>query len=82
MAELRIHAGLAMAAGAIFMPVCTACVGLRLYARRLHGLSPGADDWTSVAALVSSHGVRKFERGNSILCIGFCCGHGHHHHHR
>ncbi|MCJ1456795.1 hypothetical protein MMC28_007160 [Mycoblastus sanguinarius] len=52
MADLQIHANLAIAAGAVFIPVCTGCVGLRLYARRLHGVSLGADDWTVIAGLV------------------------------
>ena len=53
MADLQIHANLAIAAGAVFIPVCTGCVGLRIYARRLHGVQLGADDWTVIAALVS-----------------------------
>ena len=53
MADLQIHANLAIAAGAVFIPVCTCCVGLRVYARRLNGVRLGADDWTVIAALVS-----------------------------
>ena len=53
MADLQIHASLVIAAGAVFIPVCTCCVGLRVYARRLHGVQLGADDWTVIAALVS-----------------------------
>ena len=53
MADLQIHANLAIAAGAVFIPVCTVCVGLRVYVRRLHGVHLGADDWTVIAALVS-----------------------------
>ncbi|CAD6448222.1 233e18dd-bbc7-4aaf-9392-5be7a1c50f53 [Sclerotinia trifoliorum] len=35
MADLQIHANLAIAAAAVFIPVCTATVGLRIYARNL-----------------------------------------------
>ena len=52
MADLQIHANLAIAAGAVFIPVCTCCVGLRVFSRRLHGVGLGADDWTVIAALV------------------------------
>lgn len=52
MADLQIHANLAIAAGAVFIPVCTCCVGFRVYARRLHEVQLGADDWTVIAALV------------------------------
>lgn len=54
MADLQIHANLAIAAGAVFIPVCTACVGLRVYARRLRGVNLGADDWTVIVAMVSN----------------------------
>lgn len=54
MADLHIHANLAIATGAVFIPVCSCCVGLRVYARRLHRVSLGADDWTVMIALVSN----------------------------
>ena len=53
MAELLIRTNSAIAAGAVFIPVCTGCVALRIYVRRLHGVNLGADDWTVIAALVS-----------------------------
>ena len=53
MADTMIHANLALAAGVVFIPVCTVTVGLRVYARRLQGAGLGADDWTVIAALVS-----------------------------
>lgn len=52
MAELQIHANLATACGAVFIPVCSICVALRVYARRLHGVKLGGDDWTVISALV------------------------------
>ena len=55
MADLHIHANLAIAAGAVFIPVCTCCVGLRVYARRMHGVNLGADDWTVIIALVGNN---------------------------
>ena len=51
--DLRIHAKLAVAAGATFIPVCTIFVALRVYSRRLVKASLGADDWSIIAALVS-----------------------------
>ena len=53
MAELRIHANLAIAAGITFIPVCSISVALRVFARRLKGVPLGADDWLIIAALVS-----------------------------
>lgn len=54
MAELQIHANLAIAAAAVFIPVCSATVGLRIYARHLKKVGLGADDYMIMAALVSS----------------------------
>jgi len=53
MADLQIHANLAIAAGATFIPVCSLSVGLRFYARRLKGVGFEADDWLILGALVS-----------------------------
>ncbi|KAK6614270.1 hypothetical protein H4I96_00591 [Botrytis cinerea] len=52
MADLQIHANLAIAAAAVFIPVCTATVALRVYARHLKKVGLGADDYLIVAALV------------------------------
>ena len=57
MAEWRIHAGETIAAGAVFIPVCTVMVGLRLWTRRTRNLKLGADDWLCVAALVWHHNL-------------------------
>ncbi|CCD45564.1 hypothetical protein BofuT4_P045820.1 [Botrytis cinerea T4] len=51
MADLQIHANLAIAAAAVFIPVCTATVALRVYARHLKKVGLGADDYLIVAAL-------------------------------
>ncbi|KAJ8070211.1 hypothetical protein OCU04_000597 [Sclerotinia nivalis] len=52
MADLQIHANLAIAAAAVFIPVCSATVGLRIYARHLKKVGLGADDYLIMAALV------------------------------
>jgi hypothetical protein len=49
----NIHAGLTIAAGAVFIPVCSISVALRFYARKLTGVGFGIDDWLIVVALVS-----------------------------
>lgn len=53
MAELQIHANLAIAAGVTFIPVCSVSVALRVYARRMKNMPLGVDDWLIIAALVS-----------------------------
>lgn len=50
--DVQIHAPLVIAAGAVFIPVCSISVALRIYARRLRGLKLGPDDWTIIMALV------------------------------
>ncbi|KAA8576823.1 hypothetical protein EYC84_006871 [Monilinia fructicola] len=52
MADLQIHANLTIAAAAVFIPVCSATVGLRVYARHLKKVGLGADDYLIMAALV------------------------------
>ncbi|KAB8302374.1 hypothetical protein EYC80_005800 [Monilinia laxa] len=52
MADLQIHAKLTIAAAAVFIPVCSATVGLRVYARHLKKVGLGADDYLIMAALV------------------------------
>ncbi|APA06872.1 predicted protein [Sclerotinia sclerotiorum 1980 UF-70] len=52
MADLQIHANLAIAAAAVFIPVCSATVGLRIYARYLKKVGLGADDYLIMGALV------------------------------
>ncbi|ESZ99267.1 hypothetical protein SBOR_0308 [Sclerotinia borealis F-4128] len=52
MADLQIHANLAIAAAAVFIPVCFATVGLRIYARHLKKVGLGADDYLIMGALV------------------------------
>lgn len=52
MADLQIHANLAIAAAAVFIPVCSATVALRVYARHLKKVGLGADDYLIMAALV------------------------------
>ncbi|KAI9692056.1 MAG: hypothetical protein M1820_009559 [Bogoriella megaspora] len=52
MADVEIHKNLAISAGAVFIPVCAGCVGLRLYARRLQNVRLGADDYTIMGALL------------------------------
>ncbi|TGO08350.1 hypothetical protein BTUL_0213g00070 [Botrytis tulipae] len=52
MADLQIHANLAIAAPAILIPICTATVALRVYARHVKKVGLGADDYLIMAALV------------------------------
>ncbi|QSZ30119.1 hypothetical protein DSL72_004639 [Monilinia vaccinii-corymbosi] len=52
MADLQIHANLAIAAAAVFIPVCSATVVLRVYTRHLKKVGLGADDYLIMAALV------------------------------
>ena len=51
--DLRVHAPVVIAEGAILIPVCTMMVFLRFYARRVSGSSFGMDDLAIAAALVS-----------------------------
>lgn len=51
--DLRVHAPLVIAEGAILIPVCSVMVFLRFYARRVSGSSLGLDDLAIAAALVS-----------------------------
>ena len=76
MADLQIHAPLAIAAGAVFIPVCTTCVGLRVYARRLHGVSLGGDDWTIIAATVRLQKVERPKARHTDLAQVFVIGMG------
>ena len=57
--DIRIHAPLVIAEGAILIPVCSVMVFLRFYARRITGSSLGLDDFAIAAALVSlcCHGI-------------------------
>ncbi|TGO44540.1 hypothetical protein BCON_0501g00010 [Botryotinia convoluta] len=52
MADLQIHANLAIAAPAVLIPICTATVALRVYARHLKKVGLGADDYLIMGALV------------------------------
>ncbi|KAF7906310.1 hypothetical protein EAF00_000589 [Botryotinia globosa] len=52
MADLQIHANLAIAAPAILIPICTATVALRVYARHIKKVGLGADDYLIMAALI------------------------------
>lgn len=51
--DLKVHAPLVIAEGAILIFVCTIMVLLRFYARRISGSSLGLDDCTIALALVS-----------------------------
>lgn len=82
MAELQIHANLATAVGAVFIPVCSACVALRLYARRLHGVNLGADDWTIISALVRCFRAPTTKACYLISALGLCDRDGYYHYHR
>ncbi|CAG8956466.1 hypothetical protein HYFRA_00003851 [Hymenoscyphus fraxineus] len=57
MASLQIHADLAIASGAVFIPVCTTSVALRFYARKMKGVGFGADDWLIAGALIFMAGL-------------------------
>ncbi|TGO89903.1 hypothetical protein BPOR_0088g00130 [Botrytis porri] len=52
MADLQIHANLAIAAPAILIPICTATVALRVYARHIKKVGLGADDYLIMGALI------------------------------
>ena len=51
--DIRVHAPLVYAEGAILMFVCSLMVFLRFYARRISGSSYGLDDLAIIGALVS-----------------------------
>jgi len=51
--DLRVHAPLVIAEGAILIFVCSVMVFLRFYARRISGSNLGLDDCAIAAALVS-----------------------------
>ena len=51
--DLRVHAPLVIAEGAILIFVCSVMVFLRFYARKVSGSSLGLDDCAIAAALVS-----------------------------
>ena len=51
--DIRVHAPLVIAEGAILIFVCSAMVFLRFYARKVSGSSLGLDDLAVAAALVS-----------------------------
>ena len=51
--DLKVHAPLVIAEGAILIVVCSFMVSLRFYARRISGSSLGLDDCTIALALVS-----------------------------
>lgn len=51
--DLRVHAPLVIAEGAVLIFVCPIMVFLRFYARRISGSSLGLDDLAIAAALVS-----------------------------
>ena len=67
MAELQIHANLAIAAGITFIPVCSVSVVLRVYARRTKGVRLGADDWLIITALVSD--LLNFMIGSKLMNV-------------
>ena len=51
--DIRVHAPLVIAEGAILIFVCSEMVFLRFYARKVSGSSLGLDDLAVAAALVS-----------------------------
>ncbi|KAM3075815.1 hypothetical protein ACMFMG_007942 [Clarireedia jacksonii] len=50
--DVQIHAPLVIAAGAVFIPVCSISVALRIYVRRSRGVRLGPDDWAIIIALI------------------------------
>ncbi|CAF9943701.1 MAG: hypothetical protein ALECFALPRED_000975 [Alectoria fallacina] len=50
--DVRVHAPLVLAEGAILIFVCSVMVFLRFYARQIAGSSLGLDDWAIAAALL------------------------------
>lgn len=60
--DVRVHAPLVLAEGAILIFVCSVMVFLRFYARQIAGSSLGLDDWAIAAALVSldSHNMNLY----------------------
>ena len=54
--DMRVHAPLVIASGAVFLPLCSFMVALRFWARRLQDSRYAMDDWCVLGALVSPHG--------------------------
>ena len=78
--DLKVHAPLVIAEGAVLIFVCSVMVSLRFYARRISGSSLGLDDCTIALALVSLRS--KFQyfplRPGSYCTIAFCRWNGSH----
>ena len=59
--DLKVHAPLVVAEGAILIFVCSVMVSLRFYARRVSGSSLGLDDCTIALALVSLQSIYQYQ---------------------
>ena len=67
--DLQIHASVAIAAGAVFIPICTIITALRFYTRRYQGTKIGTDDWTTLAALVRSCDYSTSNRYGTLYTV-------------
>ena len=78
--DLKVHAPLVIAEGAVLIFVCSIMVSLRFYARRISGSSLGLDDCTIAIALVSlqSNDQSLFLQTGSYCAIAFCRWNGSH----
>ena len=78
--DLKVHAPLVIAEGAILIFVCSIMVLLRFYARRVSGSSLGLDDCTIALALVSLPSIHQplLLQTGSHCAIAFCHRNGSH----
>ena len=78
--DLKVHAPLVIAEGAVLIFVCSIMVFLRFYARKISGSSLGLDDCTIALALVSlkSEYQSLLLLISSYCAIAFCRWNGNH----